>query len=88
MSPDTKKVAGRITTINGNIRRLRKKKGLSQVALARSVGLSQDRVSKYECYMYVPSSKYLKRLAAALGVSELELRTNKETGEVYTVAER
>ena len=55
--------------IGQRIRRIRTAKGLSQADLGAAVGLSPDRIQKYENGARKPKQDLLKRIAAALGVS-------------------
>ena len=55
-----------------NVRRLRLKKGLSQAALAKRVGLSSNYVGTLERGVQNPSLKTLERLAKGLGCSMAE----------------
>ena len=55
-----------------NIRRIRLKKGLSQVALAKRAGLSANYVGTLERGIQNPSLKTLERLAKGLGCSMSE----------------
>ena len=60
-------------TLGQRIRRLRKKLGLSQEELAEKVNVHAVTVSKWETEEQTPKTLILKRLAAALKVSEEEL---------------
>lgn len=62
----------RARAIGANIRRMRLAAGLSQVALARAVGVSQPTVVFWESGSDVPGS-LLVQLAAALGVEVEEV---------------
>lgn len=55
-----------------NVRRLRLKKGLSQVALAKKAGLSPNYIGTLERGIQNPSLKTLERLAKGLGCSMSE----------------
>lgn len=59
--------------IGHRIRTIRKAKGLSQGELGQMVGLSADRIQKYENGARKPKSELLKKLARALGVNSLAL---------------
>ena len=48
---------------------LRKKKGLSQKALAESIGMSKIQAHRYETGASQPTLEVIKKLAVALGVS-------------------
>jgi transcriptional regulator with XRE-family HTH domain len=56
-----------------NLRRCRKRTGLSQQAAAVRASLSFDAVGKYECAEQTPTLDTLIRLAGALSVSVDEL---------------
>ncbi len=49
--------------------KLKKKKNLSQVALAEATGISRDAISKYERGDTIPSVENAKKIAQVLGVS-------------------
>ena len=51
------------------LRQAREKKGLSQEALAKLVGVTQGAISQYELGEVKPSTKILWKLSHALGVS-------------------
>ena len=51
------------------ISKLKKKKKMSQVELAKITGISRDAISKYERGDVLPSVLYAKKIAIALGVS-------------------
>ena len=57
----------------GVIRALREKKKLTQAALADKIGVSDKAVSKWETGRGLPDITLLEPLAAALGVSVIEL---------------
>ena len=57
----------------GVIRALREKKKLTQSALADKIGVSDKAVSKWETGRGLPDIPLLEPLAAALGVSVIEL---------------
>ena len=62
------------TYVTGNtIRLLREAKGLTQAELARQLLVSAKTVSKWETAKGLPDISLLEPLAAALGVSVLEL---------------
>jgi transcriptional regulator with XRE-family HTH domain len=64
------------------VTRLKKLKSMSQVDLAHVTGIPRDAISKYERGDIVPSVKYAKRLAHALGVSLDYLVIEEELEEV------
>ena len=59
--------------VGARIRRIRSEKGLSQAELGEMVGLTADRIQKYENGARKPKSDLLKRIAEALQVSTLAL---------------
>jgi transcriptional regulator with XRE-family HTH domain len=64
---DMRKLVGR------NVRRIRKKKGLTQEQLAEISGFSQQYISGLEQGQRNPTVVTLYELASALGVSHLDL---------------
>lgn len=61
------------TVFATKLRRKRRDRDISQVALAEKVGLSQDAIVKYESGGYVPGSDKVYALAEALGCTPNEL---------------
>jgi len=59
--------------IFNNLRNLRKERGINQENLARSIGVHQDRISKYEQGKLAPSLPVALRLSAELGVPVNEI---------------
>jgi transcriptional regulator with XRE-family HTH domain len=59
--------------VGDRIRRIRTEKGLSQAELGEMVGLTADRIQKYENGFRKPKTDLLKQIASALGVSTLAL---------------
>ncbi len=55
------------------LKRLRNKRGLTQEALARKVGVHRVYIAKLEARTRTPSLGMLERLAKALGVKVTEL---------------
>ncbi len=55
------------------IKRLREKKGLTQLQLAQAVGVSSKAVSKWETAKGLPDITLIEPLAGTLGVSVMEL---------------
>jgi SOS-response transcriptional repressor LexA len=68
--------------ISDRISAKRRELSLSQVALAQKIGVSGVSVGKWESGLNQPKGRYLKELAAALGVSVDWLLTGKEGGSV------
>ena len=56
-------------TLGQKITQLRKEKKLSQVDVAKAVGVSRDAISKYERDDIIPSVENAKKIAQTLGVS-------------------
>jgi transcriptional regulator with XRE-family HTH domain len=52
------------------LRALRKDKGLTEVELARKVGITQTSVSRYESDVRLPSAETLEKIADSLGASK------------------
>ncbi|HXE89160.1 MAG TPA: helix-turn-helix transcriptional regulator [Hyphomicrobiaceae bacterium] len=59
--------------VGGNVRRIRRKKGLTQEQLAEISGFSQQYISGLEQGRRNPTVVTLYELASALGVSHLDL---------------
>ena len=59
--------------VGGNVRRIRRKKGLTQEQLAEISGFSQQYISGLEQGRRNPTVVTLYELASALGVSPLDL---------------
>lgn len=68
--------------ISDRIASRRKDLSLTQVALAKKIGVSGVSVGKWESGLNQPKGRYLNDLAAALGVSVDWLLTGKESGAV------
>lgn len=60
---------------------LRKRKGLTQEALAARLGVSTSAVGNWEAGLRRPRYENLRRLAQVLGVSVDELMSQVERGE-------
>ena len=58
---------------DNHIKRVRKRKRMTQVQLAKKLGISQGRVSEIEHLDYRPTIKTYRRVAKALGVDITEL---------------
>lgn len=73
-----------------NLRRLRKEKGLTQEQLAQQLGVSSVYIGTYEKDKRKPKVETIRRFAAALGCSALDLvdeSTNSSTSNpVYSFA--
>lgn len=59
--------------VGDRIRKIRTEKGLSQAELGAMVGLTADRIQKYENGVRKPKADLLKEIAGSLGVSTLAL---------------
>ena len=59
--------------VGGRIRKMRRARNLSQSELGESVGLSADRIQKYENGVRRPKMDMMKKIADALGVDALAL---------------
>lgn len=75
--------------IGNNIKRIRKENEIKQEALARDVGISSGRLSKYENEHHVPGIKIINRIAKALKVTVDSLLSDKiqENTNTQIVAE-
>lgn len=72
------------------IRKIRTEKGLSQAELGKRVGLTADRIQKYENGVRKPKKDLLKAIASALGVSTQALvdpNTTNWIGAMYAFFE-
>lgn len=65
--------------IGGRIRRIRTEKGMSQAELGALIGLTADRIQKYENGARQPRTDVIEQLAGALGVSPLALTAPNTT---------
>lgn len=82
-------------TLGTKIKLLRDQKGISQTALAESVGLSRSHMGQIESgKIALPNADIRRRLATALGVSHLDLLvaageiTQAELGTVAGIVEQ
>lgn len=76
--------------MGNRIRTIRVEKGMSQAELGNLVGLTADRIQKYENGARKPKKDLLKNIAAALGVSTLALvdpNTTSRIGAMYALFE-
>lgn len=64
---------GRRELFDNHIKKVRKRKGLTQVQLAKKLGISQGRVSEIEHLDYRPTIKTYRRVAKALGCEVKDL---------------
>ncbi len=76
--------------IGDRINKIRVEKGLSRAELGELIGLTADRVQKYENGIRKPRTDVLKKIASALGVSTLALVdpvTTTEIGAMFSMFE-
>lgn len=76
--------------VGARIRKIRSERGLSQAELGEIVGLTADRIQKYENGARKPKSELLKKLAEALQVSTLALVdpvTTNSLGAIFAMFE-
>lgn len=76
--------------VGARIRKIRTDKGLLQADLGNMVGLTADRIQKYENGVRKPKADLLKKIADALGVSILALvdpNTTSYIGSMYAFFE-
>jgi transcriptional regulator with XRE-family HTH domain len=59
--------------INETLKRLRRERGLTQIAFAKQVKLTQSAICQSEMGIITPTIATLRRVAKALGVSVAEL---------------
>lgn len=74
----------------GRIRRIRTEKGLSQAELGTMVGLTADRIQKYENGARKPKLDLIKMIAEALGVESMALidpDVSSDNGSMYAFFE-
>ena len=67
--------------MKNNIKRYREKSGLSQLALAEKLGISQQAIASWETGTKRPSTENLFSLSAALGCKADDLFTNEGEGD-------
>lgn len=78
------------TRIGNRIREIRKARGLTQAQLGEMVGLSPDRIQKYEWGKRKPRVDILKRLSVALQVNTLSMADptpDKDINTLFTLFE-
>ena len=63
------------------MKRIRKEKGLSQLAVAEKMGVKQQTIAQYERAANVPKYETVEKLATALGITSAELTG---TGATYS----
>ena len=69
-------------TLGQKITKIRKEKKLSQIDIAKVVGVSRDAISKYERDDIIPSVEVAKKIAKTLSVSLDYLVSEQENIEV------
>ncbi len=72
--------------LQGNLKRLRTERGLSQEAMARELHVVRQTVSKWEKGSSVPDADMLKQIAALFGVSASQLLEEAEPKNLDEVA--
>lgn len=60
-------------TVAENLRTLRKKKGLTQLALAKAVGLSEYTIRKYEAGKFKPKIEQVEKIALVLDATPFQI---------------
>ena len=60
-------------TVNENIKRIRKERGLTQKRLGEICGIAEPNIRKYENGKQNPKLETVEKIASALGVSAFEL---------------
>lgn len=73
------------SVVGMNIMRLRQAKGMSQVELARQLGMGSDSLSRIERGLVAPRFGRLEKLAAVLGCSVAELFLDGAAGRAQHV---
>lgn len=87
---DTSTYSSPASRIRGRIRRIRTEKGMSQAELGALIGLTADRIQKYENGARQPRTDVIEQLAGALGVSIFALtdpNTASHIGAMYAFFE-
>jgi transcriptional regulator with XRE-family HTH domain len=82
--PEPKADTGLVARVAGNLRAVRKARGLSQADLAQAIGAHLTHVNRVETGKYAPSLEFVVKAAEALEVSLDVLLAESETevGEV------
>ena len=70
--------ANRLSAVGARIRKLRRAQGLTSIALARKIGMSQAQVSRLETGLQLFRSLTLMRFAQVLGTTPTELLLGAE----------
>ena len=71
-----------VENLNERLKRLRKKAGLSQTELGTAVGVALQTVFRWEAGERSPRAEEIRRIAAALHVTEAELLNGPEETEI------
>lgn len=78
-------------TLNENIKRIRKERGLTQKRLGEICGIAEPNIRKYENGKQNPKLETVEKIASALGVSAFDLMgveyfdlKNPDAGKQYT----
>ncbi len=69
----SKKKENRNTSFGDRVKLLRSKKGITQVELAKRLGITQRGISYYENETSNPSMEIIEKIAKALGVTRISL---------------
>lgn len=74
--------------ISGNLRRIRREKGVSQAELSRASGIDERQISKIENRPESMSTHTVQRLCDGLGVPAEELVSSGKTEGDYKIPKR
>ena len=85
MACDTACMAGHISTLAGNIRRLREALGETQGQFGRRFGVEQPTVSRWERSLSPPERKYLSAMASLANVDESAFVYEPDTANLVPV---
>ena len=66
-------------TVGGNIKRIRKERGLTQKQLAELCGINEVNIHKYEAEKQNPKIETIERIAAALNVNVWDIKSINES---------
>lgn len=72
-------------SIGSNIKKLREAKGVSQLELANSIGVTDKAVSAWEIDYRVPRMQYLQKIADYFSVSKSLIIDDSESNEVKSI---
>lgn len=79
---------GPTMSIGSNIRRYRKRAGMTQQELAQKSGLAVNTIRLYESEKRSPNGKLLEAIGAALGVSASDLLTSSNSSQQIVSADK